>query len=158
MIDPKFVDYLNVPYMAATISPFQLIKKVTKQKAVQNLSSLFHFLMPSTGFLTLVLVGCLLYWAFSWLLTRFQKSARSLASRRKRQTKIVSFFFLLFLSFMGQFFGGNLNTSNVVVRTDDLLYSKGQILKTKKEFCFLEKSSEMDFVKNVGASMKVFSY
>lgn len=157
-IDPKFVDYLNVPLIATGVSPLQMIKKVTNEKVVESLSSLFHFLVPSTGFLTLVLVGGLLYWAVSSLFSRFKKSAGLLPSRRKLQRKIVAFFLLLFLFFMGKFFEGNLNTSNVVVRTDDLLYSKEQILKTKKEFCFPEKSSEVNFFKNVSCSMKSVHY
>ena len=149
VIDSKFVYYSNVPFTAMTVSPAHLIKSVKDQKVVESLSSLFHFLVPSTQFLTLTLVGCLLYWALSSMFSRLKKSARLLPSRRKLQRKIVSFFFLLFWFFIQQFFEGNLNTSNVVVQTDELLYSKEQILKTNKEFCFWEEGGEMDLLKNV---------
>ena len=148
MIDPKLLDYPNVPFLAAAFSPFHLIKGWTVQKADQSLTSLFHFLMPSFSFLALMSTGCLLYWLTLALLSRFKRST-SPSSRRKLQLKILAFFSLLFLFFVGQFFVSNLNTRKVVVSTDQLLYSKDQILKTQKEFCFFEIGAEFDFLKNL---------
>lgn len=150
-IDPMLVGYSMVPHITTTYSPIQLIQKTTTQKVVQSWSSLFQFLVPSTGFMMLALAGFLLYWTFPALLYRFKKFAR-LPPRMNLQTKIVSLFFLLFLFIMGQLFQSSLNTSNVVVRTDQLLYSKDQLLKTEKEFCFVEKGGEVEYLKNAPAS------
>ena len=67
----------------------------------------------------------------------------------------MSFFFGLFLFYIEQFFSNNLSTENVIVPTEDLLYSKEQLLKTKKEFCFLEKSGELDYLKMVSFNVLV---
>ena len=69
--------------------------------------------------------------------------------------KRLLFFDLLFLFYIRQFFGGNLNTENVMVRTDELLYSKDQILNTKKEFCSVEDSVENDIIKNVSLPLGI---
>lgn len=138
-----------MPFVALPISPAQLIAK-TIEKPDQSLWTLFQFLVPSTGLLTLALVGCLLYWVISSLLGRFQKSS----PRKNLQTQIVAFF-VLFLFHIKEFFVNNLNTSNVIVRTDELLYSREQILKTKKEFCFWEKGgNEEEFIKKVSCLPK----
>ena len=152
-IHPDLVNYQKVPFLAESVSPLQLIKKVTDQKVVESLWTLFHFLVPSVSFLTLVLVGCLLYWLVLLLFSRFKISTGQQPSRKNLQTKITAFFFLCFFFFMGQLFEACLNTSSIVVRTDQLLYSKKQILETRKEFCFWEKGSEMDFLEKV-RSMK----
>ena len=152
-IGATFVEYPNRPFIAVASSPVQLIEKkaiekATNQSAVESLWSLFHFLVPSARFLTLALVGCLLYWLFSWLFTRFQKSAR-----RKLPMKIASFFFVVFLFFLEELFYSTLSTESVLVKTDDLLSSKEQLLGTKKEFCFWERGTETDFFKNVSIQM-----
>ena len=153
-IGPEYVSFCRIPFGTAAFSPFQIIKKSTNQKAVQNLSSLdsiqqlFEFLVPSVGFLALALAGCLIYWVVSRLFVHFKKSS-ILTFRRNLQTKIFLLFFVVFLFHIKQFYEISLNTSSVLVRTDDLLYSKKHILRTKKEFCFLEKGSEVDFLRNV---------
>ena len=157
-VDPKFVDYLKVPFLVYVISPLQILDRVQRlaiQKVDQSLSSLFHFFMPSTSFLTLVVAGSLLFLVASVLFSCFEKPSISLPSRlwlptgRKLRLKIISFFYLLFMFFNGQFFEGNLNTENIMVRTDDLLHSIEQVLRTQKEPCFVEGGAEMDFYKNV---------
>lgn len=156
-LDPNLVDYLTSPFIAASITPFQMIdknekmiEKVTNQNVVQGLSSLFNFIIPSNEFLAFGLIGCLLCWLFSWLFSRLRKS-----SRRTLQVAIMSFFFGLFLFYIEQFFSNNLSTENVIVPTEDLLYSKEKLLKTKKEFCFLEKSGELDYLKMVSFNVLV---
>ena len=126
--------------------------KIKNQKVVQRfLRSFFRFLvLPSPGFLIFTLAGCLVYWTVSALFSRFQPSTRSLPSSRSLQTQI-SLFFVLFHFFIYQLYCNSLSTENLIVRTDDLLYSREQILKTEKEFCFFEisSSSELDFLKNI---------
>lgn len=159
-IDEKFVRYMNKPFMASSVSPLQLIRKVTNQKvdgSQSSLSSLFHFLIPSTEYLTFALSGCLIYWIVSRLFFWFKRPADQRPPSSNLQTKIVSFFFGLFLFYILQFFGNSLNTQNVMVPTDDLLYSREQILKTRKEFCFGEKSTEVNFLKNVSCPMYFFA-
>lgn len=143
------MEYLNAPYSAASISPFQLIKKkATDQQVKPSLSALLHFLAPSgwTGFLALLVVGHLVYWG-SLAMTFYFKNPGT--TRWRSQLKTVSFCCFVLVCFMQEFFCGNLSTENVVVNTDQLLYSKEQVLNTKKEFCFPEKSSEIDLLKNV---------
>ena len=135
-VDPKFVDYLNFPNSAFGFSPFQTIERLVNQRMEQSLFSLFHFLIPSTAFLALMTSGCLLMWLFSTMLSGYGKNT---------QIKILSFCYLLFLFFVQQLFGGNLNTDNVVVRTDDLLSSKEQVLRTNKELCVYFKISSFPF-------------
>lgn len=141
--------------MSTTFSPLQLIKRTTDQKVVESLSGLdsikklFDFLVPSVEFLTLALAGYLLYWLVSWLFSRFEKWANLLPSGRTLQMKIFSFLFVLFSFYTQEIYGNLLSTESVVVRTDDLLYTKEQILKTNKEFCFWESGSEMDILVNV---------
>ena len=156
VIHPRFADIPNVPNVAEAISPSHLVKQfrqvadqqVIDQNLVESLLSLFHFLIPSASFLTFALVGCLVYWTVSWLFSKIQKS--SLPSRRNLQMKIVSFFFMLFIFYIEQFTSNSLSTENLIVRTDSLLYSRQQILETKREFCFWEKGSgEMDLYKKV---------
>lgn len=140
--------------MATEASPLQLIdpyiERTTNQRTVQSLSSLLCFLVPSAEFLTFTLVGCLFYWVVSSLLGRFRKSSRS---PKRNVQNIVAFFFVWFLFFTSQLFSGSLNTSNMQVRTDNLLYSTEQILTTKKEFCSWEKSTEEDLFRKVSCPM-----
>lgn len=145
----KFVDFLNSPFMAIQFSPFQLIGSSGPQ-IDKGLWNLYQFLMPSTSFVALFLAGCLLYLVATYLLSPssfslFKKPTRS--SRLK--LKLVFVFFLFFLLLMHQFFESNLNTENVIVETNEILYSEEKILRTKKEFCFMEKGEEMDYLKNV---------
>lgn len=141
----------KTPFIARTVTTLQLIKKETNQKIVESLSGvnpikqlkqLIDFLLPSTSFLMLALAGCLLYWLASTLSARFKKSASLLPSGRNLQKMILSFFFALFLFLIHQFFEGSLNTDNVVISTVNLLYSKDQIRKTKKEFCSWTSNSK----------------
>lgn len=150
-LDTHFVDQLSVPVATSSLSPFQLIKKTTNQKVVKNLSSFLDFLMPSIEFLTLTLVGCLLYYAVSWLFSR--KSAGLRPSIRSLQ--IISFSFTLFMFCIEQLFSASLNTEHVVIRTDNMLYSKEQLVETKREFCFWERGAEEEFFEKVSCSIKV---
>ena len=153
VVNPEYVDYLNLPVMGVGFSPCQLIKRLANQQVDRSLWSLFHFLMPSTGLLTLILAACLLYLASSALFLHL-KRLKSLRESGRVSIKLVSLFYFLFLFFIRYLFEGNLNTSNVLVRTDELIYSKEQILNTQKEFCFLEKSKEVDFLKDVSSQFK----
>ena len=150
VVDPKFVDYQNVPFMAAVFSPLQLIERLDNQEVVESLRSLFHFLIPSTAFLALLVASCLLYRLSSALFGCLGTSSRPL--RRKPQLTILAYFNMVFLFFIGLFFEANLNTESVLVRTDDLLYSIKQILGTQREFCLFEESLETDFLKKVSLS------
>ena len=147
-----------MPWYAGGFSPYQIIERPDNQKTDQNLWTLFHFLVPSASFLALVAAGCLLYWLSSALLSRIKKTSPLQSFRKKTQLKILAFFYVLFLFFIWQFFSGNLNTDNVVVSTDDLLYSEEQILRTQKEFCFFEKGPEENFLKNVRSSRWVYGH
>ena len=137
-IDNKFVGYLSVPFISTTVSPFLLIDRLAIESVKKSFSALFHFLMPSTGFLTLLMAAFLLNWIFSALFWRLKKGR---PPKRNRQIKILLFFKLLFLFFLRLLFSGNLNTENLVVQTDDLLYSKEQIIKTEKEWVFFRAVS-----------------
>lgn len=137
--------------MAGSFLPYQLIDKEANQVA-PSLSSLFHYLVPSAEFLTMALVGCLICWIVSWLFSRFKRQTRSLPTRRTKRNlpkKIVAFGFLMFLFYLKQFFEMSLNTSILLVDIENLLYSREQILRTDKEFCFLEKGAEENFLKSV---------
>ena len=150
-ISDDLVDYLKVPFFSASFSPFQLIERENKNSGH---SSTFDFLAPSLGFLIIVVVGLLLYRmslaVFSMRpFSRCEKSARSSGSQTDLRTKILTLFNLLFLFFNRKLFEGDLNTANVVVRTDDLLYSQEQVLSTRKEFCFVDANSRLNFLKSV---------
>ena len=124
---------------------FQVIDKKLSSQNEQSLIGLFNFLMPSLSFLLLFFAGVLLYFACSLVFSYFKKF-----KKQSLQFKILSFAYLLFLFFICQFFNGNLNTSKIIVDDSDLLYSKQQILETKKEFCFIEKSNaEVDYFAKV---------
>ena len=129
-IDSKYVDFLGAPFLAFGFSPGHLIERLTSQKAERSLSVLYHFLVPSTAYLALMVTGLLLFRLASALFRNWKPRQ---PSRRKVRLRLLSFLYLFFVFFMSHFFGGNLNTQNVVVRTDGLLYSKEQILKTNKE-------------------------
>ena len=150
-VDPKFVDYLNVPFATFIYSPAQLISKLINKRVEQSLLALFNFLMPSPAFLTLLAASCLVYWLSSALFSHLPKPPR-----RRLQLKILAFFYLLFLFFIHEFFSDNLNTSNVIVKTSDLLDSIDQILRTQKELCFLENGPETNFMRNVSFSYLFF--
>ena len=152
-ISTKFVNYMNRPVLVFGMSPAQFIEKEPRQEVDKNFAGLVDFLMPPPGLIALLAAGGLLYWLSLALFLHLKKP--SLPSRR-RWIIIVSFFYVLFLFFVGQFFSGNLNTENIVVQTDDLIYSKEQILQTQKTFCFFEKSNEIDFFKDVSSSLKIF--
>lgn len=179
-VNPELVGYLGIPFLATAFSPFQLIDKLDNQKVDQNLanynlSNLFDFLAPSLTFLILLAAGPLLYCVSLFLLSGHKKSSslRSSRIRRNLQFKILSLFHLLFLFFNRKLFegrlaigepnkfnqrffcsSGNLNTSNVCVQTDQLLFSKEQLLKTQKEFCFFDRNHENHEMKNVSSSFR----
>ena len=160
-VDPDLVGYLRIPFLATTFSPFQLIEKLDNQKVEQNLanynfSNLFDFLAPSFTFLILLIAGPLLYCVSLFLLSGHKRSPslKSSRTRRNLQLKILSLCLALFFFFNRKLFEGNLNTSNVVAQTDDLLYSKEQVLKTQKEFCFIDRNPEMNLLKNVSNSFQ----
>ena len=101
--------------------------------------------MPSLSFLLLFFAGVLLYFACSLIFSYFKKF-----KKQSLQFKILSFAYLLFLFFICHFFNGNLNTSQIIVDDSGLLYSKQQILETKKEFFLIEKSNaELDYFAKV---------
>ena len=135
-IDPQFVDYTDV-VMSFSVFPIQTIDKNIDDQNEKSLMNIFEFLIPSLSFVLLFFAGFLFYFASSFVFSYFKK-----LKKQSLQFKILSFAYLLFLFFMSEFFNGNLNTSNIIVSTDDLLYSTQQVLATRKEFCFLEKSSE----------------
>ena len=126
VVHPTFVAYATAPYISAEFWPLQLIKKIDNQEVVKSFSSLYHFLVPSTGLLALALIGCLLYWVISSLFSRFKRQIRSLPTKRNFQK--VAFVFFLF--FVKEIYNNLLNTDNVLVNTDELLYSRKQILKS----------------------------
>ena len=154
-IGSQFVGYLNVPFMARSVSPLQLIsnnKMVESLSTIKAIQQLLDFLMPSTSFLMLTLAVCLVYWVVTTLFTHFKKSLeRSAPYESLLPARIVPFFFTCFIFFIHQFFEASLNTDNVVVSTENLLYSKEQVLKTNKEFCFWETGSEEEFFKSVSS-------
>ena len=136
-----------------------------KKLNVQNKKSLINFLVfliPSIEFSAILLAGTFVNFLFLFLFSSFKASriveeisaSRKPAFRNRNfKIKTLSFFYLLFLFFIRNFFNNNINTSNVIVDTSDLLYSKGKILETNKELCFLEKSVEMDYFLNVSFSL-----
>ena len=143
VVDPKFVDYLTYPNSAVAMVPLQLIERLANQQMEKSLSSFFHFLVPSTAFLALLATSCLLKWLLPALICLAKKSRPSRKKLQLKILKILWLFYFLFSFFIQQFFCGNLNTENVVVRTDDLLYSKEQVLRTNKELCVF-KTRYMD--------------
>ena len=127
------MDYLSAPFSSAPVSPFQLVERMTSHRVEKSLSKLFNFLIPSATLPMLFAAGYLLYWVFLVLFKHLRKRRPNRSSRRSPQVKILLIFFLAFRFFNAQFLGGNLNTSNVIVDTRDLLYSKDQIVRTDKE-------------------------
>lgn len=139
-----------------SMSPFQLVERLVSQKIEKSLSKLFDFLVPSAAFLTLLSVGCLLYWLFSALFKHLKKPNSLRSSKECPQIKILralSIFFLMFQFFNGQLFASNLNTSNVIVDVSGLLYSREQIIRTEKE-CVSIKTL---FVEHRSQSLQVFN-
>lgn len=144
--------------MAERISPIQMIKQdkqIVEREADQttaNLSGSFHFWMPSNDLLLLMVAGHSLYLVASFLL---RWSIKRSGTPSRSNLKILSFVYLLFAFFTEEFFGNCLNTEQVTVNTDDLLFSKNQILNTNKEFCFFEKGVEFDFMKKVNSLFRL---
>lgn len=130
-----------------------MIERIASETTAKSLLELFNFLMPEIGLLLLITAGGLLYLAAFVLFSWFEKKKKPKQQSQSHglQLKIISFFLILFGFFIHLNFESNLNTENVLVEIDDLLYSTQQILKTKKEFCFFENSSELDFLKNVSS-------
>lgn len=144
-IQPEFVNYIGVPVMDERISPVQTVEREADQAIIDlSLSSSFHFWMPSTDLLLLMVAGHLLYLVSSFLIRKSIK--RSLSSGN---LKILSFFYLIFTFFMNEFLADSISTDHLIVRTDNILYSREQILSTNKEFCSFENGVEFDFVKRV---------
>ena len=128
-LEERFLDYTDA-IMGFFIYPTQLLDQKTSDQNDKSLINLLKFLIPSLSFALLFSAGFLLYFVFLFLISYFKKLKRP-------QFKTLSFAYLLFLFFMCELFNGNLNTSNIIVKVNDLLYSKQQILETQKEFCFI---------------------
>lgn len=153
-ISNDLVDYLGTPFFTTSFSPLQLIEKMNQKSAHLPDGAMFEFLAPPLNFLFIVMVGFLIYRV---LLLLFLRSKRSSGGpfQQTWQIKMLTLANLLFLFFNRKLFEGNLNTSNVLVKTDELLYSEEQVLNTQKEFCFVDESSRVNYLKNVSITCKV---
>lgn len=151
-IDQRFVDYTEKPAISLSVLPIQTIERAQANQDA-TLMKMLDFLVPSAHFLLLCLAGMGLWGLARWSFAYFKRVGSNL------RIKILSFFALLFLWWIGEFFNGNLNTTNVLSDTSDLLYSKEQLIQTKREFCFLEQSSELDVFKKVITNhYQIFDY
>ena len=145
LLNANYVYYTDA-FMTLNYNPIQIIDKKSKDQIAFNLIDLFNFLIPSFDFLLLLASGLLFYFASLWLFAYFAKPAKF---KQSQQFLILSFFYLLFLFFMIEFFNDNLSTENVILDTSYLLDSKEKILETKREFCFFEKSTELNYFAQV---------
>ena len=158
-VDHQFVDYTGV-FSSLSYYSLQLLinKKLNDQNDNNNLKNLINLLIPSFQLLSLFLAFTLLYLAvlcvfssfkISRTLKTFSLSCKKTLKSENFNFKILSLSYCLLLFLIGQFFSCNLNVKNVIVLTDDLLYSKQQVLETNKEVCFVEASVEHDYFTNV---------
>ena len=154
-IRSEFVHYTESPACMINFLSFQFIKPRRSWELDRESSwmDLAHFLIPSVGLIWTVLGGLLLY-SITWLLIkRFRRSA----TLGTRQVSILVVFYLLFAWMIAVLFSNSLNTASLIVDISDLLYNNDQILRTKKESCFMEASSEMDYYVNVSSVLVRFS-
>ena len=151
-ISTDFVHYTESPGGMIDFLSLQFIKPRSSLNVAQDGSwmDLAHFLMPSVEFIWIVLGGLLLY-STTWMLIKRLRRCRS-ALLGPRQVSILVVFYLLFAWIITVLFNSSLNTASLIVDTSDLLYNNDQILRTKKESCFVEASSELDYFKEVSFS------
>ena len=155
-IDQSLVAYSDV-LLSIAYHPFQLINK--KNQSKKSLAKLISFLIPSFSFLLIFVLSLIFYLADLFL---FSLASSRLTSLKRLRTfkitqqklkgsrlKILTFSFMVFVFFIKNFFGNNLNTTIVILDFSDLLYSIEKLLETDKEFCFLERSIEYEYFERV---------
>ena len=137
------MDYTEKVAFSKSFYQLQLINEKLKNENEKNLISLINFLIPSIEFISLLLACMLIYFVTKSFFSSATKLTNQKANKKQNfKIKTLSFFYLLFLFFIQNFFTNNINTGNVIVDTSDLLYSKNKLLDTKKEICFPEKNTE----------------
>ena len=102
-----------------------------KDVSQENESSLIFLnsLVPPHEFLYLLLFSLAMYFVFNWLIGNFFKKSKI----KNQIVMLISFLFVLFFWWIQLLFCSNLNTSTVVINTDDLLSTNEVVLSTKKE-------------------------
>lgn len=143
--DQRLIDYSDV-VMSKSFNTMQIIEKKLSTQEEQSLMNLLNFLIPSLGFVGLLLASLLLYFASLLLLSSFKLTKlRRLKRRTNFKTRIQWLSFVAFLFLMSLFFSANLNTMKIVVDVSDVLYSKEKLLETKRELCYPELNSELNY-------------
>lgn len=142
----RLIDYSDV-VLSKSFNTMQLIseKKLSDQDE-KSLMSLLNFLVPSLGYLGLLFASLLLYIVALFVLSSFKLSNLQRWRRINNfKSKILWLSFVVCLFLMSLFFSCNLNTMKIVVDVSDILYSKKQLLETKREICFPELNSELNY-------------
>lgn len=134
----------------------------------EGFTILLDLVVPPLEFLVVALGGLLIHLVCLGLFALGLRKWRQRPTGKHLQIKILGFFFFLFWFFIDQFYNGkfdciqcnafreilveevlilssaiyfigNLSTENITVDVSDLLLSEEQILRTKREPCFLDK-------------------
>ena len=143
--DHRMIDYSDV-VMSKSFNTLQLIEKKLSSQTEKSLMGLLNFLLPSLGYLGLLFASLLLYFVALFLLSSFKLAKlRRLRRRQNFKFKILSFFFVAGMFLTSLFFSCNLNTMKILVDVSDILYSKEKLLETKREICYPELNSELNY-------------
>ena len=153
----EFVGFSNV-VSSVSYFPLQIIETKMNERNFKNLTSFLSFFVPSFSYALLVSTGILIhYLIFLKFFSYIKRLPHSTAAKKQNlQIKIITFSFLIFAFLTGMFFSNSLNALKIIVDTRDLLSCKEKVLQTKKEVCFFEKSSELDFFSQVSFWIEMF--
>lgn len=119
MIDKRLVD-LTVPFTQTDCVSIQTINKKIKD---YDTTSIFKALIPSLDFAAIFFTGMILNFAILFIFSFFKKKFSFADSAIKNWT----FCFAIFIWFLIEILHGNMNLSNVIIDTSDLLYTKEKL-------------------------------
>lgn len=120
-IPRKYVDYLTVIESSHYVSS-QMIEKKLKN---DDPFSIFSLLLPSYEFAGLLITGIILNFS---LLSIFSRLYRKLKHSKLSQIqRMLSFCFMIFVWLLTQLLSTNMNTINIIVDIEDILYSKDKM-------------------------------
>lgn len=117
-----------------------MIQNKFRAKKDTDLTNLIEFLIPSFSFLALILTTFILYLILLFLISNLKKFKTLCFLSQQSFIKIFSISLIVFSFFVFNFFSANLNTTNVVVNTNELLSSNEAIIEADVEICFFDKS------------------
>ena len=129
MIDYNLKDKFYFTNCAFSFDHFatQLIdRKINDDE--NSLLYLLNFLIPSIKFSSLLIGSFIFYFGFLFLATKFKLIS-------KFTVKLLSLLFVIYLFFIENLYHSNLNTSNVIVNTSNLINDINDVIKTKRELC-----------------------